>query len=410
MKVVLVHNFLRSSGPSGENVAYREECRLLRGHGHDVVEFTVSNDDLEGSGWRGSARAAAAAPWSFSAVSRLRGVLRKEQPQVVHVHNTFPLLSASVFYAAQGLPCATVLTLHNYRIFCAAGVPLRDGRPCIECLDRRSSLPALRYACYRDSRIATLPLSFSVALHRLLGTWTKQVDAFICLTDFQRDLMARAGLLPESLFVKPHCYLDAPSPLPWAARENKVVFLGRLGREKGVSVLLEAWRLWGSSSPLLEVIGDGPEEAELRRVAEEATLGGRVLFRGRLPFGEAQQLLGRAKVVVVPSISYEGFPMAIREAFAHGVAVVASRIGSIQTLVSEGVNGALFEPGDAADLFSVTRRVWSDDGQMRVLGLGARATFEAKYTANLNHETLMRIYDGAMARRRARLARRERAP
>jgi glycosyltransferase involved in cell wall biosynthesis len=303
-----------------------------------------------------------------------------------------------------------VLTLHNYRIFCAAGVPLRDGRPCIECLDKRSSLPALRYGCYRDSRFATFPLSFSVALHRRLGTWKNEVDAFVCLTEFQRELMIKAGLAEEVLFVKPHCYLDPPSPLPWGERENKVVFVGRLGREKGVSNLLEAWRMWGDSSPLLEVIGDGPEEAELRRVAGEAAVRGRVLFRGRLPFGEAQQLLGRAKLVVVPSVSYEGFPMAIREAFAHGVAVVASRIGSIQTLVSEGVNGALFEPGDTADLLSVTRRVWSDDGRMRVLGLGARATFEAKYTADLNHETLMRIYDGAIARRQARLARRERAP
>jgi len=106
MKIVLVHNYLRSSGPSGENLAYQEERDLLREYGHEMSDFTVSNDDLEGSGWKGGLRAAAAAPWSFSAVSRLRGVLRKEQPQVVHVHNTFPLLSASVFYAARGPRCA----------------------------------------------------------------------------------------------------------------------------------------------------------------------------------------------------------------------------------------------------------------------------------------------------------------
>ena len=409
MKVVLVHNFLRSSGPSGENLTYQEERDLLRKYGHEVIEFTASNDDLERSRWKGGLRAAFAAPWNFSAASRLRAILQKEQPQVVHVHNTFPLLSPSVFYAARGLPCATVLTLHNYRIFCAAGVPLRDGSPCIECLEKHSSLPALKYGCYRGSRVATLPLSLSVALHRTMGTWEKEVDAFVCLSDFQLELMARAGLPEGTLSVKPPCYLEAPLPRPWADRDDKVVFVGRLGREKGVSFLLEAWRLWGDSAPLLEVIGEGPEETHLRGLVQEFGIADRVVFRGRLPFNEGQELLGRAKAVAVPSISYEGFPLVIREAFALGVPVVGSRIGSIQTLVAEGVNGALFEPGNPADLFSVMRRVWSDDGQMRVLGLGARATFDAKYTADLNHETLMRIYDGAIARRQARLARRERA-
>jgi glycosyltransferase involved in cell wall biosynthesis len=303
-----------------------------------------------------------------------------------------------------------VLTLHNYRIFCAAGVPLRDGHPCVECLEKHSSLPALRYGCYRSSRVATLPLSLSVTLHRTMGTWERQVDAFVCLSDFQRELMAKAGLPEETLSVKPHCYLDPPSPFPWAEREDKVVFVGRLGPEKGVSFLLEAWRKWGDSAPLLEVIGEGPEEFHLRGLVQEFGIAGRVEFRGRLPFNEGQRLLGRAKAAAVPSISYEGFPLVIREAFALGVPVVGSRIGSIQTLVSEGVNGAFFEPGDASDLLAVMKQLWSDDGHMRALGIRARATFEAKYTADLNHETLMRIYDGAVARRRARLARREHNP
>jgi glycosyltransferase involved in cell wall biosynthesis len=402
MKVVLVHNYLRSSGPSGENLTYQEERDLLRKFGHEVVEFTVSNDDLEGSRWKGGLKAAFAAPWSFSAVSRLREVLHREQPQVAHVHNTFPLLSPSVFYAARGLPCATVLTLHNYRVFCAAGVPLRDGRPCIECLEKHSSLPALKYRCYRGSRVATLPLSLSVALHRAMGTWEKQVDAFVCLSEFQRDLIARTEVPPELLFVKPHCYLDPPSSLPWAEREDKVVFVGRLGPEKGVSFLLEAWRKWGDPAPLFEVIGEGPEESHLRHLAQESGIAGRVVFRGRLPFNEGQRLLGRAKAVAVPSISYEGFPLVIREAFALGVPVVGSRVGSIQTLVSEGVNGALFEPGDASDLLSVMKRLWSDEGKLRALGQGARATFEAKYTADLNHQALMRIYDAAIENRQSR--------
>ena len=169
-----------------------------------------------------------------------------------------------------------------------------------------------------------------------------------------------------------------------------------------VEVRLEAWRKWGDSAPLLEVIGEGPEEARLRGGPQKFGIAGRVVFRGRLPFNEGQELLGRAKAVVVPSISYEGFPLVIREAFALGVPVVGSRIGSIQELVSEDVNGALFEPGSANDLLSVVKRLWSDDGHLRVLGLGARVTFDAKYTADLNYKALMKIYEAAIENRQSR--------
>jgi glycosyltransferase involved in cell wall biosynthesis len=404
MRIVLVHDYLRSSGPSGENLAYEEERDLLRRFGHEVTEFTLSNDALEGSRWKGRLRAAMTAPWSFSAVTKLKGLLRSEEPEVIHVHNTFPLFSPSVFYAAHGLRCATVMTLHNYRIFCAAGVPLRGGRPCVDCLDKHSSLPALRYGCYRESHLATLPLSLTVTLHRLLGTWQREVDGFICLTEFQRGLMAKAGLAEDILFVKPHCYLDAPTPLPWADRENKAVFIGRLGREKGVGVLLEAWRQWGESPPLLEIIGDGPEELDLRAFAQDSGLAEHVVFRGRLPFASAQKRVSSARMVILPSISYEGFPMVIREAFALGVPVVGSRIGSIQSLVSEGVNGTLFQSGEANDLLRTIRKLWCDDETLKNLSLGARATFDAKFTPDLNHRALMKIYGAATERRRSKLA------
>ncbi|MGC8724661.1 MAG: glycosyltransferase family 4 protein [Acidobacteriota bacterium] len=399
MKILLVHNFYRSSAPSGENAVFEAERELLRSRGHEVLEFTRHSDDLARAGALGTLRGALAAPWNPFAVRAVRRVLVRERPDVLHAHNTFPLISPAVFGAARGLRTATVLTLHNYRTFCAAAIPMRDGQTCTECLDRHSVGPALRYGCYRGSRLATAPLAFSIALHRALGTWRRDVDAFISLTEFQREKLVAAGLPGEKVSVKPHFYANPPVPRPWAERDARAVFIGRLGEEKGVRFLVEAWRLWGESAPRLELIGEGPERPLLETVIREAGLTGRVILRGQLPFAQAQETVAQSRLLILPSICFEGFPMVIREAYALGVPVAASRLGSMAELVEEGRTGVLFEPGDARPLLEAVRAAWEAPEALEAMGAGAREAFEAHYTAQANYQMLVRIYEGARARR-----------
>jgi len=316
----------------------------------------------------------------------------------MHVHNTFPLLSPAIFHSANNSATATVLTLHNYRTVCAAAIPMREGLPCTECLDRRSVVPALRHGCYRECRLATLPLATMIALHRKLGTWRKHVDAFIALTEFQRDQLVAAGLPMERMHVKPHFYSDPPSPLPWEEREAKVLFIGRLGEEKGVRFLIEAWRRWGEQAPPLELIGDGPQRRELEDLAQ--TMNVKVRFLGQRFFSETQERLASAHLLVLPSICFEGFPMAIREAFALGVPVAASRLGSMPCLVQDGRNGVLFTPGNAEDLLRRVRGAWGKDDLLARMGAAAREEFDARYTAEANYPMLMDIYQAAIEHRR----------
>lgn len=399
MNILLVHNFYRSSSPSGENAVFEAERELLRARGHEVLEFTRHSDELARAGALGTLKGAVATPWNPASVGTVRRILLRERPEILHAHNTFPLISPAVFRAARGLPTATVLTLHNYRTVCAAAIPMREGRPCTECLDRRSVLPALRYGCYRGSHLATAPLAASIALHRAMGTWRRDVDAFIALTQFQRGELARAGLPEERIRVKPHFYADPPAPTPWREREARAVFLGRLGEEKGVRFLLEAWRSWGEGAPRLELIGDGPKRAALEARVREAGLEGRVVLRGQLPFAQAQQIVAHSRLLILPSIWFEGFPMVIREAYALGVPVAASRLGSMAELVEEGRTGVLFEPGDAPSLLRAVRGAWEAQEKLEAMGAGARQAFEAQYTAEANYDRLMAIYEEARERR-----------
>lgn len=400
MKIVLAHNYYGFAAPSGENTVYQAEAELLRGQGHTVIEFTRHSDEIRNRGIFGTVQGALSTLWNPFSARRLRQVLSREQPDILHVHNTFPLLSPSIFHAAKGLPVATVLTLHNYRTFCAAGIPMRNGFPCTECLDRKSILPSLKYGCYRGSRLATVPMAAMIALHRKAGTWDKHVDVFVALTAFQRDALVAAGLPAVRMHIKPHFYPNPPIPLQWDERQPKVVFIGRLGREKGVHVLVEAWRNWGADAPFLELIGDGPEKTRLQETVAGAGLEDKITFAGQLPFEEVQRRLARARLLVLPSLCFEGFPMVIREALALGVPVAASRIGSIPCIIADGETGVLFEPNDAVDLERVVKYMWKIPQKLSAMAMEARKTFEKSYTANTNHETLMRIYEAALSRRK----------
>lgn len=396
MKILLVHNFYGSSAPSGENAVFLAERELLRQHGHEVIEFTRHSDEIRKQGLRGLVRGTMSVPWNPFMKSRLCGLIVRERPDVMHVHNTFPLLSPSVFHAAEDTGTATVLTLHNYRIFCPGAILMRDGTACTECIEKKSAFSSIRYGCYRNSRLATLPLALSVALHRKLGTWSNRVDAFIALTEFQRDMVIRAGLAAERVFVKPNFYPDPPSPEAWQDRENRAVFVGRLGAEKGVRFLVEAWKNWGAAAPKLEVIGDGPEKQRL----EQQASGGNIVFMGQLPFNKTQSRMAKAKMLVLPSVCYEGFPMVVREAFALGIPVAASRIGALPRLVDDTRNGILFEPGNAGDLLKAVQEAWKDS-VLEAMAKSAREKFDREYTAGENYKILIRIYESAMVRRRA---------
>jgi glycosyltransferase involved in cell wall biosynthesis len=400
MKILLAHNFYGSSAPSGENTVYEAEKKLLEEHGHKVSTFTRHSDEIRGQGIWGAIKGGISTPWNNFSYYGLKKRIATEKPDILHVHNFFPLLSPAIFHAARGQQTATVLTLHNYRLFCAAGIPMRDAKICTDCLDRHSVLPALQHGCYRNSRLANLPMAVMISLHRLLGTWHKHVDAFITLTQFQKELMVAAGLPKDRVHVKPQFYANPPSPLPWESRSRRVVYMGRLGEEKGVRVLLDAWQQWGRQCPELDIIGDGPLRQELQAISEQAGLGDRVNFLGQLPFTEAQERLAQAGLMVVPSLWFEGFPMVIREAFALGVPVAASNIGSLPCIVNEGKNGVLIEPGNAKAFYHAVKTIWDDQNLLDQMGRNARTEFEERYTADANHDLLMEIYEKAISNRR----------
>lgn len=392
MRVLQLHNFYRSSAPSGENNVVDAERSLLERNAVQLDTFYADSDELEKRGLIGTLTGALATPWNPVSAHELQKRIIDFDPDIVHAHNTFPLLSPSVFHAVNGR-AGRVLTLHNYRTVCANGIPMRNNRVCTQCIDQRSVMPALRHGCYRNSRMATLPLALNIMLQRSVGTWVNQVDAFIVLSDFQRRIMAKAGFPEELIHVKPNFLPGEPDVTIWSDRPRSVVFAGRITEEKGIRTLIDVWRRWGSSAPDLRIIGDG----DLREALESSTQGLPVTFLGQIPQAEAMREIGLARLLVVPSEWYEGFPMVLQEAFAHGTPAAVSNIGALPDIIEYGRAGGVFEPNDPMSMLSKLQSLWSDQSGLEQKGAKARDIFESKYMEAQNLTKLLEIYRTAIA-------------
>lgn len=400
MRLLLVHNHYGSEAPSGENQVFALERAMLESHGHEVQVFERHSDEIRARGAEGMVQGALATPWNPFTAKEVRTIASRLRPHVVHVHNTFPLISPSVF-SAVGPDAARVLTLHNYRLFCASAILMREGRVCTECIDQRSVLPAIRHACYRDSRIATLPLAAGIALHRRRRTWHRDVEAFVALTRFQRRVMVDAGLPVGKVHVKPNFYPGRPTEVPWGERAERVVFVGRLGSEKGVDHLVSAWLAWGAAAPELVMVGDGPLRGRLEASAAASTATN-IRFTGQVDAAEAQRLIAGSRLLVLPSVCFEGFPMVLREALAFGTPCAVSDMGPMPDIVAQGEAGAVFRASDPADLLRAVRELWADPARLERMGRRGRREFEAHYTESANYDALMAIYQEAIAVRQSR--------
>jgi glycosyltransferase involved in cell wall biosynthesis len=326
--------------------------------------------------------------WARDSQNELRTILRREEPHIVHFHNTFPLISPAAYYTCQEAGVPVVQSLHNSRFVCPASTFHRDGKVCQDCLGKAVPLPAVAHGCYHNSRLQTAVVAGMLVMHRMLKTWQQQVDAYISFTEFSRQKFIAAGLPPEKIFLKPHFLLSDPG----AKQQQGVyaLYIGRLTPEKGIRTLLEAWKLLGNHIPL-RIVGDGPNRAAFEAVKEQACLSN-VFFDGWLAPERLDSVTKKAAFLLFPSEFYETFGLAIIEAFACGVPVIASRLGSMMEIVENGKTGLHFTPGNAMDLASKVEWAWTHKREMETMGRAARAEYQAKYAAERNYQLLIEIY------------------
>ncbi len=360
------------------------EAKLLTDHGQEVRLWSVDNAAITGpwaklgTAWR--------VAYSHRARWQIGHVIVDFEPDVVHVHNFFPLLTPAVYDACRDARVPVVQTLHNYRTICAGALLLRNGRPCEDCIGASPYQGAL-HGCYRGSRLGSLAVAHMIDRHRGQGTWRTKVDRFIALTDFARGKFIEAGFPADKIAVKPTFVEDAGARASEGDRHG-ALFVGRLSPEKGIGTLLAAWR--GLDVPL-RIAGEGPLMGMVRDAASSE-----IVRLGQKSAEEVTGEMARAAFLVMPSEWYEGFPLTLAEAFCQGLPVIASRLGAMAEVVEDGATGLHFAPGDSGDLAAKARWAAEHPVEMSGMGRNARRIYEEKYTPEINCEKLVAIYEAAV--------------
>jgi glycosyltransferase involved in cell wall biosynthesis len=377
MRVLVLHSRYLSGTSSGENRVVEDEVELLRSAGHEVRLWAPSPQDAGGAS---RPRLAARAVWSRRAARHVARIAAGWRPEVVHVHNLYPMLSPAVLRTAAA---PVVVTLHNYRLLCLPATFLRDDRACEDCLGK---LPwrGVAHRCYRGSAAGSAALAASLGVHRRAGTF-RHVSAFLAVSEFVRDKHVDAGMDANRIRVKPNFVAAMPR------REgpgDDFLYLGRLSSEKGLDRLVGQWH---DVPARLVVVGDGPERARLEAAAPDT-----VEFRGAVPPGEVGRYLARARALVLPSICYEGAPRTVVEAYAAGVPVIANRNGALPSVVADGVTGLLVDPRSPAGWRQALGRLGDDAASVR-LGEGAFAAWQSRYSPEQGLADLEAAYTAVTA-------------
>src|SRR5438093_5765755 len=308
MRILVVHNSYRQRG--GEDVVFEAESSLLRAHDHDVHTLEFKNTSISATPAPSeAARLAATTVWSRSGMARVEEAVRFHGIELVHFHNTFPLVSPAAYWGARRAGAAVVQTLHNYRLVCPNALFYRQRRPCEDCRGRLIAWPGVVHKCYRGSRGQSAVVATMQFIHRGLGSWQNAVDYYIALTHFAKHKFIEDGLPADRIVVKPN-FVAGRLPPRDGVRAG-FLFVGRLDESKGIPELLQAWA--ASEGPVLRIAGDGPLRA---MVEDHSASSRRIDYMGYVESSQIPGLMQQALAVVFPSRWYEAFPLVIVEAFA----------------------------------------------------------------------------------------------
>ena len=380
-KVLIVHNYYQI--PGGEDTVVANEKKLLESHGHEVVLYTRHNSELNSLSRGQKLLLPISTIFNFQTYKEVKKIIKAENVDIVHVHNTLNLVSPSVYYAAFACHVPVVQTVHNFRLLCPGATFFREGHVCEECLSK-GLVCAVKHKCYRGSRVQTLACVISTWIHRLIGTYKKL--NYICLTDFNKDkLLQLKQIKKEKVFVKPNFVEEAKEIVPYEKRKDQFIYVGRLEEIKGIDILLEAWKLMGADAPELLMCGKGPLEDWAKEYIEKNNLS-KVKLLGFVPNTEVRKMIGESKALILPTQVYEGFPMTIAESYACGTPVIGSDLGNTGSLIENGINGYKFAPDSSGELADAVNRKMNSFTALDENVIG-------KYSSESNYLKLREIYE-----------------
>ena len=378
--ILIVHNYYQI--PGGEDTVVSNEIQMLKAHGHKVILYSRSNDELKEMRVLQKFMLPINTVFNIKTYKDIKRIIRDENINIVHVHNTLNLISPSVYYAAikSGIP--VVQTIHNFRLLCPSATFYRDGHICEDCI-KTGLRCAIKYNCYHGSKIQTLACVINTLFHRMTGIYGKIY--YICLTEFNKEKLLKVKQIKSThVYIKSNFVKSSENFIPEEERATQFVFVGRLDKLKGIDILLEAWKRMGKRAPKLVVCGTGPMEDWCKEFVIKNKINVEIL--GFISNVDARKLIANSRGLILPTQWYEGFPMSIVEAYSVGTPVICSNIGNAGCIVEEGVTGVKFKYNSVNQLVDAVKRCHE-------LCNSTLSVYKEKYTETINYQKLINIYN-----------------
>ena len=395
MKVLLVNKFFFMKG--GAETVYFQERDMLLSEGIDIIEFSMKHeknlvskyadffvdnvDYYQEQTIKNKINTAVNFIHNSQACEKFKALLEQEQPDLVHFHNIYHQLTPSIIKVAKQFGCKTVLTAHDTKIACPSYTMYRDGHTCEECV-HGSVWNATKYRCQEGSLIKSVLLSVEATYQNISKNY-QQLDAIVSPSRFLGRFIQQK--LPNNRVDVIVNGIDESVSLEGVSDQGYFLYLGRLSQEKGVPTLAKAHQLMTQTAGL-KIVGDGPEFNQLKETYPSAELLG--FKRGE----ELLTLIKEAKAVIVPSECYENCSMSVIEAMSYGKPVIGSKIGGIPEQIRDGIDGYLFEAGNAQALANTLDLLVKEPNKTIDMGNSARERFLSKYTLTKHKHDLLNLY------------------
>ena len=381
MKILQIHNEYKFKG--GEETVVENERDLLVKNGCEVFQLIKKNSN-EINNVFDELKVAWNVIYSKKSKKIVLDKIKKNNPDIVHIHNTFPLWSFSVIDACYEMKIPVVMTLHNFRLICAKGVFYRNNQICEIC-SKSSPLNAIKYGCYQNSIIKSIPVSLMIQRYRKGLNFLKKVSKVIVLTEFSKKKFLEINFPENKIVVKPN-FIPNNFKFNPEIKKNGFLYSSRLSEEKGILDLIIAHKKFNFD---LSVCGDGPLKKEL--ISNK-----NIKYLGFLNKNDLTNIMKKSKFLIFPSKCYETFGLTLIEAFALETIVIAPNLGSISSIIKHEKNGILFKPNDIDDLVNKIKWVLSNTNKCEEIKRNAKKEFVEKYSEDANYKMLIKIYEEAI--------------
>ncbi len=380
MKILLIHNTYQQKG--GEDSVFENEYKLLN-EKNIVEKLLFNNNDIKSP--LDKLKVGFNSIYNKNSAKIVKEKIEEFNPDIIHVHNFFPVASPSIFYSANQFNIPIVMTLHNYRLICPNALLFHNNKICEKCINKSFAINGVLNGCYRESKVQTFALAFMSYIHKKRKTWNNRVDKYIALTNFAKDkiLNSSLNLDKNQIIVKPNFVEDNGFDYD---KEEYFLFIGRLSIEKGIELLLRSFE---NSNKKLLIIGGGPLETIVKESVKKNT---NIKYLGFQNKKFIIDKLKKAKALIFTSIWYEGMPMTILESFSTGTPVIAPNIGGPNEIVKDYINGLIYKANNLNSLSTKIDMLASNSNIHKQLCLEARNFYEQKYSVKKNYEFLINIY------------------